>query len=129
MRVFDDLNAGVVIQHPGAYCYKAATNLALNWLRDSRRRDELLGQQNWLDTEPANQEENMLVRQIIARCEDEEDAVVASYHYLDGLDQTEIAKLLGTSRRSVNRRLERFNEHARGVLAHHAASQHPTTNA
>lgn len=118
MRVLDDLRSGVEIRHPSAYCYRAATNLALNWLRDTRRRDELLEQQG-TDLEPGfSAQDNLMVRELIARCSDVEDAAVASYHYIDGLDQTEIAALLGTSRRSVNRRLERFNEYARRALSH-----------
>ena len=119
MRVLNDLRSGVVIQHPSAYCYRAATNLALNWLRDTRRRDELLQQQAMSPEDDASAPDNidtLAVRDVIARCKDEADATVAAYHYIDGLDQTEIAALLGTSRRSVNRRLERFNEHARHLL-------------
>ena len=121
IRVLDELQAGTVLRNPAAYCYQAATNLALNWLRDSRRRDELLAQQSWQRHEEASAEGTFFVQQMLLRC-GEEEAVVAAYHYIDGLDQTEIAKLLGTSRRSVNRRLEKFNEQAKALMTDPSAA-------
>lgn len=116
MKVLADLQAGTDIRNASAYCYRSATNLALNWLRDAHRRNELLTQQRMSEhVEDLAGEGSLLVRQIIAQCA-EAEAMVASYFYLDGLDQTEIAALLGWSRRTVNRRLERFNERARRML-------------
>lgn len=115
LKLLDDLRAGAEIRNASAYCYRAATNLALNWLRDARRRDELLAEQARTEQETHRSEDSLLVRQIIARCS-EEEGVVASYFYLDGLDATEIAVLLGWSRRTVNRRLEQFNGRARRLL-------------
>lgn len=115
IRLLEDLHAGVDIRNPRALCYQAATNLALNHLRDSRRRDELLAQQMWARVQDATAESQQVVRELLQSC-DAEAAIVAAYHYLDGLDQSEIAELLGTSRRTVNRRLERFDAQARALL-------------
>jgi RNA polymerase sigma-70 factor, ECF subfamily len=109
-------------RNTGAFLYRTVTNLALNIIRDGRRRHELIGQHAADATprapgpDPARAvADRLALRRIFAEVS-EEEAAVASYYYLDEMDQSEIAELLEVSRRTVLRRLASFQERARAFL-------------
>lgn len=116
LRLFTDLTEGVVIHNPAAYCFRAATNLALNWRRDGLRRHEILMcEHERLAVHGSPPDEHILMRQLLTKCEPE-DGAVAAYHYNESLTATEIAAKTGLSRRTVDRRLQRFNDFARNAV-------------
>ena len=97
------------------WIYRIATNYCLNELRDRKHRPE--------STEPELLEahahelgelfENQdLVARIIRRTAPK-IRVVAWLHHVDGLEQTEVARVLGISRRSVVNHLAEFGRNAR----------------
>jgi RNA polymerase sigma-70 factor (ECF subfamily) len=100
-----------------AFLYRTATNLALNVLRDGKRRRELLGA-HWAGPEATVEatSDRIAMRKVLALVP-EEEAQIASYYYVDGLEHQEIADLLGLERRTVGRRLERFQKRALELLA------------
>jgi RNA polymerase sigma-70 factor (ECF subfamily) len=117
IRYLKRRRAGKVEENTAGMLYRIATNLALNTLRDRKRRREILeGARHELQPEQAQGPEDLLtLRQILARVPKEE-ARIASYYYVDGMEQDEIATLLDMERRTVGRRLERFRERARKYL-------------
>ncbi|MCB9568945.1 MAG: sigma-70 family RNA polymerase sigma factor [Myxococcales bacterium] len=90
-----------------AFLYQATTNRCLNRLRDARNRLRLLDERGPPESSSAPRvEERAVLRQYLARLpEDQAQAVV--YFYLDEMSQSEIAALLGCSRRHVGNLLER----------------------
>ncbi len=97
------------------FLYRTATNLALNHLRDGKRRRVLLASQDWHEATPAVAHQQIALREAFGRAKPE-DSTVASYYYVDGLEHQEIADLLGMQRRTVGRRLERFRITALSIL-------------
>jgi RNA polymerase sigma-70 factor, ECF subfamily len=99
------------------WIYRIATNYCLNELRNRRLRPQLLEK----IPEPAgdgasdpflNKE---LVRWLVFRMPEKVRTVAWLYH-VDGLEQAELADLLGISRRTVVNRLSEFQERARKLL-------------
>jgi RNA polymerase sigma-70 factor (ECF subfamily) len=100
------------------WIYRIATNYCLNELRDRRRRLQaepevptILG--NDLEAALANRD---VVMRIVQRSP-ERLRTPAWMHHVDGLDQGEIARILGISRRTVGSRLADFAENARKFIA------------
>ncbi len=104
-------------QNPGGLLYRMATNLALNTLRDAKRRRELLQEHGSVlaGVDALAPAECLALRQCLSRVPREE-ARIASYYYLDGMEQEEIADLLAMPRRTVGRRLDKFRKRARSLL-------------
>lgn len=108
---------------PSTWLYRITTNLCLNRIRDDRRhRDRLeeigVGRQANLSAErPATGgPEARLALQVLLHSLPAELAEVAVYYHVDGMEQEEIATLLGVARRTIGYRLERFREEARKHL-------------
>lgn len=108
------------------YLFRATTNRCLNRIRDRSRRQELLAQQGagtlWfeaprIDDRVVSQD---LLLQLIDGLDDRA-AEVFALHFLDGLDQGEVAQVLGTSRRTVVKHVGRI----RAALAHLAETTDP----
>jgi RNA polymerase sigma-70 factor (ECF subfamily) len=104
-------------ENPAGLLYRMATNMSLNHLRDTRRRQELLDQAGANPHGKGFQapDESLVLRQLLAKVSKKE-ARIASYYYLDDMEHKEIAELLSINRRTVGRRLERFRRHARRLL-------------
>jgi len=98
----------------GALLYAMATNRALNALRDTKRRSEILAQNPTAEVTTPNELGLDLRRALSAL--DPELAAIGAYTYLDGMEQDEIAEILGLHRRTVSRRLEAFRVAARALL-------------
>jgi RNA polymerase sigma-70 factor (ECF subfamily) len=98
-----------------AWIWRIATNLCLNERRDAGRRplpvEELpaLGDGALRDELHGDRD---LARRVI-RHADEGDRAVAWLYHVDGMEQDEIARTLGISRRTVVNRLASFTENAR----------------
>lgn len=98
-----------------AYLYAATTHACLNRLRNQRRRARLLEQEaEWGALRKASDPEALVrLRDALVRLP-EELAAVAVYYALDGLNQQEIAEILGCSRRHVGHLLERLRSWGQG---------------
>ncbi|HVY26153.1 MAG TPA: RNA polymerase sigma factor [Polyangiaceae bacterium] len=96
--------------NPLAWLYRATTNLCLNQLRDSKRRQELLSSWPSEEQHTGSADARVIVYRILRDVpEDLQEAAV--YYYVDELSHEEIAQIIGTSRRTVGNRLLSF--HAR----------------
>lgn len=90
-----------------AYLYRAATNRSLNQLRDRRRRLALL-ERDPPPSRTASADSAVLPLDLVRRLVeglDERSAEIFVYRFLDDMNQDEIAALVGTSRRTVVKRL------------------------
>ena len=95
-----------------AWIYRVATNLCLTLLRDRKptaELSELASTCGSVDDFLANRE---LVTLVISRIP-EKYALPAWLHYLDDIDQGEVARILGVTRRTVINRLAVFLKAAR----------------
>ena len=105
-----------------AWIYRIATNYCLNELRDRKRRPELHDEMPELADDRLDEilADRDLVARIVRRSPPKLRAA-AWLHYVDGLDQIEVARLLGASRRTIIQRLAEFARHARKFVARSAA--------
>jgi len=96
-----------------AWIWRIATNLCLNERRDAGRRPLPTDAPDLGDRSLRGlHEDRDLARRVIARA-DADDRVVAWLYHVDGLEQEEIARVLGISRRTVVNRLQSFADNAR----------------
>jgi RNA polymerase sigma-70 factor, ECF subfamily len=114
-QLFVDLIRRGVADVELPYLYRAATNRCLNRMRDHKRRTALVEQHGegtlWfeaprIDDRVVGQD---LLLQLVDRL-DERAAEVFALHFLDGMDQGEVARLIGTSRRTVVKHVARIRE-------------------
>ena len=110
-----------LLHQPGAvgssavgWLYRATTHFCLNQLRNRRTGARLL--EAAPPPGPANASAELLaeVRSLLSRLPPEV-AAAAVYHHVDGMTHTEVAGLLGCSRRQVGYLLERARLHAAGA--------------
>jgi RNA polymerase sigma factor (sigma-70 family) len=97
------------------FLYASTTHLCLNRIRNQTNRRRLIEEKVRPITPECKSpcmEERTRVRSILAAVP-EELAQVAIYYYFDELNQSEIAEILGCTRRNVGYLLERFGEFAR----------------
>lgn len=101
------------------WIYRVATNHCLNFRRNAVRRgdDAAMPDLEVADSTPADvYPDRALARQVLEQC-DETTRTVAVGVLVDGMEHEEVAELLGISRRTVARKLERFLDTARRYLA------------
>lgn len=101
-----------------AWIYRISTNYCLNQLRDRARQAEpveVLPEQPTEHPEPPMLDRDLAMR-LLARAPEHLRAPAVLY-YVDGLEQTQVAELLGISRRTVINRLAEFGERARKFAA------------
>ena len=104
------------IEHPEAFVYRAATNRALNLIRNKKRRQEILYAARSEEAQDAQLELRMAARQLMAEAPADEARVAACF-YFDGMEQREIAKVMDMHPRAVSRKLASFQERGRKRLA------------
>lgn len=99
------------------YLYAVATNLCLNRIRDARARgaewQERAAQHLRAAAPPSDPQAQTAARVAVRAAleeADEKTREIAIYHFVDGLAQGEIARLVGLSRVTVNQRLGRLRQ-------------------
>ncbi|MGC3997560.1 MAG: sigma-70 family RNA polymerase sigma factor [Anaeromyxobacter sp.] len=100
------------------WIYRVTTHHCLNLLRSARRRGQAAGPEA-LEVVPAPAvpfPERRLARQVLERFDVETQAVALGV-LVDGMEHEELAQALGVSRKTVQRRLNRFLEQAKEMLA------------
>ena len=100
-----------------AYIYRIATNYCLNERRNQKHRAEPMADPPEV-SEPSFEErvaDRHLASRLIAGVPAHLRAP-AFLHYVDGLEQGEVAKVLNVSRRTVVSRLSEFQSRAKGLL-------------
>lgn len=101
------------------WIYRVATNYCLNEIRDRRNRDvpseKLPKVVEALWAAEVRIEDRDLARRLIERVQADLRVVVWLYH-VDGLDQDEVARVVGISRRTVVNRLADFRTSAQKFL-------------
>ena len=106
---------------PSTFLYAATTHACLSRLRNRRNRRRLLDEQvrPWTTgIDLRSPETTSAIRGVLALLTDDE-ARAAVYHYLDGMSHTEIAEVLGCSRRHIGDLLDRVS---RRLVEHKEAS-------
>jgi RNA polymerase sigma-70 factor (ECF subfamily) len=99
-----------------AWLYTVATRHCLNVLRDRKRHGGTADQVEELELAAPESSLGLpgrvLAQRVLARFDEGTQAVAVGV-LVDGMEQEEIASALGISRKTVQRRLERFLEKAR----------------
>lgn len=104
------------------YLYRAVTNRCLNHLRYGENRARLLQQHDVALRGPVRLsiDEQVIGLDLMVKLMDRLDAKcceVLVYRYFDEMGVEEIARLLGTSRKTVGKRLARVHGEVRRLLA------------
>jgi RNA polymerase sigma-70 factor, ECF subfamily len=120
VRVIGAMNEFRRQSQPSTWLYRITTNLCLNRLRDGRRRrDHLtrLGEEapRTVRAPGLPPEARATLRRVLAQIP-AELSEIAVYYYVDEMDQSEIARALGVSRRTIGYRLDRFRAEALKVI-------------
>jgi len=104
------------------WIFRVATNHCLNLRRDARKRGQDALAED-LDVVPDARldgpdayPDRQLAQAVLSRFDTETQAVAVGV-LVDGMEHEEIASMLGISRRTVSRKLDRFVENARKFLA------------
>ncbi len=97
------------------YLYRAVTNRCLNLIRDRAGRERLLARQESALRGPARIrcDDQVIGLDLLARLQERLDRAhmeVLVCRYLDDMSQEEIAEHLGTSRKTVGKRLQRIRD-------------------
>ncbi len=122
VRVHRHLDKAPEAKEALAWVYRIATNYCLNEIRDRKHRPEL--RDELPEMSGANSEAVFADRDLAARViqrSPENLRAAAWLHYVDGIDQGEVARVLGLSRRTVATRIAEFKRLAL-VTAGKAAS-------
>lgn len=118
MRVYRHLHKAPDSGEALAWIYRIATNYCLNEIRNRRLRPQADGELRAAvgeDLEAVLANRDVAAR--IVRRSPEKLRAPAWLHHVDGLDQAEVAHVLGISRRTVGSRLAEFSDNARKFLA------------
>jgi RNA polymerase sigma-70 factor, ECF subfamily len=96
------------------WIYRVATNYCLNEIRNRKHRPQVHAEVPEVAGESLEQilADRDLVQRLVQRSPEKLRAP-AWLHHIDGLDQGEVARVLGASRRSVVNRLNQFADNAR----------------
>lgn len=102
------------------WIYRVATNHCLNVIR-SQRRAGVTTDDTALELAPAHSDvasypDRMLARAVLAEFDDDIQAVAIGV-LVDGMEHEELARVLGVSRKTIQRRLERFLTRAREFVS------------
>jgi RNA polymerase sigma-70 factor (ECF subfamily) len=125
LRVLRHIESAPTDQAALAWIYRISTNYCLNWLRDRSRQAEPTDE---LPEEPGDHPEPALIDRdlalrLVMRAPEALRAPAVLY-YVDGLEQEQVAKMLGVSRRTVINRLGQFASRARKFIARQKEVSH-----
>lgn len=103
-----------------AYLYTAVTNRCLNLIRNQSKRSTLLDghAQEMCGSGRTALGSSLLTLELLTRLVsalDEKSAAIVVYHFIDDMNQSEIAEQIGMSRRGVVKRLAKIREVARSL--------------
>ncbi len=102
------------------YLFSIATHLCFHRLRHNAIRNDLWQESVALRlSREVDLEQDTSTRELWARLleeTDEQTALIALYHFVDGIPQGEIGTMLGLSRVTINQRLQRFRAAARAAV-------------
>lgn len=122
MRVHRHLAKAPDAREALAWIYRIATNYCLNELRDRKLRP--VAEADLPETASGSFEAIVSDRDLVARIvrrSPEQVRAIAWLHHVDGMDQGEVARVLGVSRRTVVNRLAEFKANARKFAARAAS--------
>ena len=122
VRVHRHIDRAPDFQSALGWIYRIATNYCLNEIRNRKLRAEPRDQLP--EVLCASVEDLMADRDFVARLIDgapEEQRVPAWLHHIDGIDQGEVARMLGVSRRTIVSRLAEFAKSAHALMERSAA--------
>ena len=105
-------------EHAMPWLFTVATRHCLNVLRERRRRGQSTPSDDLelaAPEQPSGLPGRILARAVLARFDEGTQAVAVGV-LVDGMEQEEVASALGVSRKTVQRRLERFLESARAAI-------------
>ena len=110
------------------YLYRAITNRCLNHLRDRKNQGRLLSEhdQALRGLARTRLDDQVVDRQFLLRLieqVDKQTLEVLVYAFVDDMTQDEIAALVGTSRKTVVRRLQRVRDLLRTMAPHKIGDQ------
>jgi RNA polymerase sigma-70 factor (ECF subfamily) len=123
MRVLRHIDAVPDGREALAFIYRVTTNLCLNAVRDRKGRAEPAGDDlpDLASERPSGPfADRDLARRLIERAP-AKLREVAWLHHVDGVDQGEVARILGISRRTVVNRLAEFAERSRKLAQRESA--------
>lgn len=105
------------------WIYRVATNHCLNLIRSRRRAGEAVPPEDAPETladgaesPGTSYQDRVLARSVLARFDEGTQAVAVGV-LVDGMEHEELARALGLSRKTIQRRLERFLSRARELLS------------
>lgn len=101
------------------WIYRISTNYCLNQIRDRGRQAEPTAPEDFPEAPGVSPEFELLDRDLAMKLVErapEKLRVTAVLYYVDGLEQEQVAKTLGISRRTVINRLQEFTERSRKFL-------------
>lgn len=105
------------------WIYRVATNHCLNVIRSRRRAGQGVSMDDArLELAPAAESGGMtypdraLARSVLAEFDEDTQAVAVGV-LVDGMEHEELARVLGVSRKTIQRRLERFLTRARELVS------------
>lgn len=102
-----------------AWIYRISTNYCLNQIRDRSRQAEPTAPSDIPEASSDHPEPEMMDRDLAMRLVSrapEKLRAAAVLYYVDGMEQEQVAKTLGISRRTVINRLQEFTERSRKFL-------------
>ncbi len=104
------------------WIYRVATNHCLNLRRNARRRgeEELEPGLEVVQRPEIGYPDRQLAQKVLSRFDSATQAVAVGV-FVDGMEHEEVAAVLGISRRTVSRKLERFLTGARKYLERSAS--------
>ncbi|HET6343768.1 MAG TPA: sigma-70 family RNA polymerase sigma factor [Myxococcota bacterium] len=100
---------------PAGLLYCITNRTAMDRLRSHYRNGALLERLGPEGEEPPSLDDRIALTQAVTFLK-EEEAQIAAYYYLSGMDQFEISDTMAIPRRTVSRRLEHFRARMRALL-------------
>jgi RNA polymerase sigma-70 factor (ECF subfamily) len=102
-----------------AWIYRISTNYCLNQIRDRSRQAEPTAPSDLPEASGDHPEPELMDRdlamKLVSRAPEKLRAAAVLY-YVDGMEQEQVARTLGISRRTVINRLQEFTERSRKFL-------------
>jgi RNA polymerase sigma-70 factor (ECF subfamily) len=116
LRLLDSKERVLSHPEPQAWLHRVTTNLCLNRLRDTGRRNKLIAKYPANDDQHGSNAETRTTAVEILRRVPSELLEIAVYYHADGMTCKEIAAMVGVSRRTIGNRLVEFQSAATGAV-------------